>query len=195
MGLIHSTTLRWALNDRLTFNSNLRLFTAARDYWALGRASNFFRAGFLALCYCASLVLTESPDSNVGQTHIDEMGFNNSGWQMEGTKNVFVSSSAILALGIGLLGEAAISTWQIASVPVPTWSTSPIENAWAAVATGRRSRVQGRCFMCDHQTALESQPQQPRARHRSAWSASKEVRRVLAYPWTLVTLSLPFWGP
>ena len=76
MGLIHSTILRWALNDRLTFNSNLRLFIAAQDYWALCRASNFFRAGFLALCYCASsLVLTESPDSNVGQTLIDEMGF------------------------------------------------------------------------------------------------------------------------
>ena len=105
-----------------------------------------------------------------------------------------MSPSAILALGIGLLGEAAISTWQIASVPVPTRSTSPIENAWAAVGTGRKSRVEGRCFMSVHQTALESQPQQPRTRQRPAWSASKEVRRVLAYAWTLVILSFAFFG-
>ena len=29
MGLIHATTLRWALGDRLAFSSNLRLFTSA----------------------------------------------------------------------------------------------------------------------------------------------------------------------
>ena len=48
-GLVHSTTLRWALGNRLTFNSNLRLFTRVEGSFAFGRFSNFLNAGFLVL--------------------------------------------------------------------------------------------------------------------------------------------------
>ncbi|KAJ5115472.1 hypothetical protein NUU61_001231 [Penicillium alfredii] len=63
MGMIHSTTLRWALGDELTFNSNLRLFTfAGQRHISLGKVSNLLHTIFILLYYAASsLVFAQLP--------------------------------------------------------------------------------------------------------------------------------------
>lgn len=112
----------------------------------------------------------------------------------EDRENVFFTPGATTALGVGLLGLAAIATWQIRSVSVLTWSTSPIENTWASVSSGHRFRGEGRCLMSVHDAAQESRSEQPQTYQRHAWAASSEVRRILVYLWALVLLSLAFFG-
>lgn len=192
LGLVHSTTLRWAIKDRLTFNANLRLFTVAQDSWAFGRTSNVFGAGFLALCYCASsLILAETPRDYEDSVGGYSIGYTGGNFDPE---TISYSPSAILALGIGLMGAAAITTWQFAKSSVPTWSTSPIENAWASVATGQRLRSEGRCLMSVHEAAFEGHPNHPQIQQKSAWSSNKEVRRVMIYLWILPALSFAVFG-
>ena len=189
IGLVHSTTLRWALKDRLTFNANLRLFIVAPDSWAFDRISNFFGAGFLAVCYCASsLKFADTARYNYIPTMTEKVIIDDESDVNVGS--VYLSPSAILALGIGLMGAAAISTWQYASISVPTWSTSPIENARAFVSTGQRSKSEGCCLMASHKTRSEGHSALPRIEQRSAWSTCREIRRVLVYLWILAALSL-----
>lgn len=200
LGLIHSTTLRWALGERLSFNSNLRLFTVAKGYWgAFGCVSNFFNAGFLALVYCApSVLFAEVPAPWICDVIQDKMedathDYVGSGCVEPG--KTFFSPSALLVLGIGLAGKSAISSWQLGcGVRVPTWSTSPVDTVWACVADGSRTRVSGRCMMNVHESTMASQAKQPSRRQRPAWSANGEIRRVLVYLWALVALLFVFFG-
>lgn len=196
MGLIHSTALRWALKERLIFNSNLRLFTTVREYWAFGRISNFFSFGFLALCYCAnSLVFASSPSNSVCEAIMSQgVGAHNRCSDDKKEFSAVVNPSAILALGIGLVGKAAITTWQMIVMKVPTWSTTPIETSWACTAGGQRTRVSDRCLMSVSARHEETRPQQPQKHQSPAWFASKDVRRVIAYLWTLFAFELLFFG-
>lgn len=187
-GFIHATTLRWALGDELTFNSNLRLFSRVRGSWAFGGLSNFFNAAFLILCYAAtSLIFTTVPPSDV----CDALPLNGYDCTTQNNHKVaYVSPDAIMALGVGLAGTAALTTWQFFTSKVETWSSSPIDTAWASVATGRRSRVDGRCMMSVHEAKLPAIPTVPKPRQQPAWTAQPEVRRILRYLWVLCLLVL-----
>lgn len=187
-GFIHATTLRWAFGDELTFNSNLRLFSRVRGSWAFGGISNFLNAALLILSYAAtSLIFATLPPSDV----CDALPLNGYDCTPKSNSNVsYVSPGAIMALGVGLTGTAALTTWQFFAIRVETWSSSPIQTAWAFVATGRRSRVLGRCMISVHDAKLPAAPTLPQQRQRSAWSAHPEVRRILCYLWILTILVL-----
>ena len=187
-GFIHATTLRWALGDELTFNSNLRLFSRVRGSWAFGGISNFLNAAFLILCYAAtSLIFATLPPSDV----CDALPLNGYDCTPKNNFNVsYVSPGAIMALGVGLTGTAALTTWQFFASRVETWSSSPIQTAWDFVASGRRSRAAGRCMISVHDAKLPAAPTLPQQRQRSAWSAHLEVRRILRFLWVLTVLVL-----
>lgn len=48
----------------------------------------------------------------------------------------FFSPGALIALGIGLVGNAAITIWQLRLITIPTLSSSPIDVAWASLSMG-----------------------------------------------------------
>ena len=185
-GFIHATTLRWALGDELIFNSNLRLFSRVRGSWAFGGLSNFLNAGFLILSYAAtSLIFASFPASDI----CDAMPLNGYDCKPENNINTsYVSPGAIMALGCGLTGISALTTWQFFSSKVETWFSSPIETAWASVLARQRVRRGYRCMMSVHESTHPPMPLVPKPRQDPAWSAHAEVRRILIYLWILAAL-------
>jgi len=90
--------------------------------------SNFLNAGFLALSYCAtSLIFAGLPPAE-GCSYAGLVGVTCKPYI------VYFSPGALIALGIGLAGNAAIAIWQYRTVNILTWSSSPIDIAWASVA-------------------------------------------------------------
>jgi len=189
MGLIHATTLRWALGRRLTFNSNLRLFASARGSLALGPVANAIHAGLLVLTYTSTSLLfpiSPSPDfceiNPVGSDIADCDGL------------VYLSPPAMGCLAAALFGQAVLATWQMISVKVPTWSASPLDTAWASVERGILVRNPGRCMSSVHDSSVPTTDRGFLAKKKqgSAWSAHKQVRRIVYYV-VLVTVGCIVW--
>ncbi|KUJ13037.1 uncharacterized protein LY89DRAFT_699562 [Mollisia scopiformis] len=191
-GLIHETSLRWALQDKLVFNSNLRLFTFVRQYFCFGAISNILHAVFIVVSYAAaSLMFAISPSQNFCNHFSHTLGneiYNGCG------DFVALATPAVCALGIGLLGQAGLATWQMLSVRIPTWSANPLDTAWASVEGGTRARVPGRCMMSVHEAGLDTGPKYPKARQLSIWKAHKEARRIMYFVWTLTVFSFVWFG-
>ncbi|KAJ5261806.1 hypothetical protein N7505_008673 [Penicillium chrysogenum] len=187
MGLIHSTTLRWTLCDRLAFNSNLRIFTASDKHACLGKVSNFLHAVFLIMTYAgASLMIATSPTesfcnnvSGVGQDKEQGCG-----------DMVVLSTPSLSCLGVGFLGQAALTTWQFFDISVPTWSTNPLDTAWASISTGSRTRVAGRCMMSVHDAEIPTAPRQTQPQQQSIWKSHSEARWVMSYNWLVTWILL-----
>jgi len=187
-GFIHATTLRWGLGEKLTFTSNLRLFSRGQGRSALGRISNFLNAGFLILSYSASsLILVGLPPVQVCIQH---------GLSVKSCSDhaVYFCPGALIGLGVGLAGNAALTMWQLSTITIPTWSSSPIDIAWASYSIGQRRRVEKRCMISVHESMSNDAPRRPKTLQQSAWSAHREVRRVLIYLWALVIAVLIWFG-
>jgi len=187
-GFIHATTLRWALGEKLIFTSNLRLFSRGQGHFAFGRISNFLNAGFLILSYSAtSLVLVGLPPDEVcNQPQLNVKSC--------GDDAVYFCPGALIGLGIGLAGNAALTIWQLSTITVPTWSSSPIDIVWASSSIGQKRRAEKRCMLSVHESMSNSAPRKPKALQQSAWSAHREVRRVLIYLWAIVIAVLIWFG-
>ncbi|KAL6719515.1 hypothetical protein ACLMJK_003756 [Lecanora helva] len=116
LGIIHTTSLRWSLwrEGRLSFNTNLRLFTRSRSFAPNAWYSNFVCVVLSALSYAAAGQLI-SVDS---QSTAD---------------NLTISIPALASLFIGLSGQAAIATWALSGMKrqIPTWSSGSINNSLA----------------------------------------------------------------
>jgi hypothetical protein len=175
-GLIHATTLRWALGRRLTFNSNLRLFASARGSFALGPVANTLHAGLLVLTYTStSLLFPISPSPEFCK-------INPVGTEIASCDGlVYLSPPAMGCLAAALFGQAVLATWQIISIKVPTWSASPLDTAWASVERGMLTRTPGRCMASVHDSSAPPTDQGFLAKEKqgSAWSAHKQVRRIV----------------
>lgn len=178
-GLIHSTTLRWALKDRLSFNSNLRLFTSVKSCLCLSPISNAFHTLCIVVSYAAASALVFALQPS--QEFCDSAANLGSEIQQGCGGHAVISTPAICCLGIAMLGLASLATWQISTVAVPTWSTNPLDTAWASISEGSRAHVSGRCMMSVHDSKLPSSPQQPKLKHRTIWSAHRETRRIMYY--------------
>lgn len=190
LGHIHATTLRWALAERLEFNANLRLFTSSRSHAALSWPANVLFAGLLILCYTStSLLFANQPSQRFCDLH---PGLGSSAEQGCG-ENVHISKPALGTLGAGLLGQAALATWQYFTVGVPTWSSNPLDTAWAKVVNGSRSLVPGRCMMSVHDANLPGEPQLAGSRQQSIWAAHTEARWIMRYVWLVLGLSILFF--
>lgn len=113
LGIIHTTTLRWSLwrEGRLSFNTNLRLFTRARSFAPNAWFSNFACVVLSALSYAAAGQL-------IDQNSVD---------------TIVVSIPALASLFIGLSGQAAIATWALSAMKrqIPTWSSDSLNNSLA----------------------------------------------------------------
>lgn len=181
-GFIHATALRWALGMNLHFNSTLRLFTTVRNRWAFSTVSNFFNTAWLILAYATpSLILSNSPPSAV----CDAMPSDEYYCGSQSAQIVYLRSGIVIALGVALTGNAALTTWQLYASNIVTWSSSPLETARASVATGLRSRREGRCMMGVDEMNLPSAPNLPKSQQVSAWSAFPAIRHEIRCLWLL----------
>jgi hypothetical protein len=134
---IHSTTLRWALwhEGRLTFNSNLRLFTSAKSHAPNRWYVNAVSALSLVVAYSAISLLTYDVYIK-GVTDADANFITD---EVSGERYALdFNSSAIFGLGASLLVQACISTWCLCCKPalVETWSSNPLYNARACISAG-----------------------------------------------------------
>lgn len=181
LGLIHATSLKWALfhEGRLDFNANLRLFTATRRSWANSRTINVLYLFALALCYAASSsFLTVFP----------VRGFDSYG----GHSATAISKGASLCLGTSLLLICLICFWSIMTTRFLTWNSNPLTVLAAAQKSGRFVRRLRRCMLSVHQNAMDSEPAKPMRIQRSAYTAHHQVFRVL-WALNITTIGLIVW--
>lgn len=190
-GLIHSTCLRWALGRKLNFNSNLRLFTRVPEQLGFGPFSNMLNALFLILSYTSTAaIFSTTPNrefcsqmwGSIAAEVYDCPNLDSSA----SSEPLFISLLACGILGIGLIGQAIMATLQIRRIRVPTWSSSPLDNAWASLSI--RDRNPGRCLMSVHDLHKSTVPILPRDSQRSAWTAHPEVRRIFTFVWILIVI-------
>jgi hypothetical protein len=134
LGYIHGTSLRWALwrENRLEFNSNLRLFTGSKTSAPNSAIVNAVSAGFLVLTYTGS-----------SQAFLYFEGGYSAGSPVY---FMTVNSMALAALGIGLFGQACIATWALCSAEIPTWSSNPLNTTLACLHWGLTRHLQ-RCML------------------------------------------------
>jgi hypothetical protein len=106
-----------------------------------------------------------------------------------------ISGVALLALGVGLGGQAIGSTWSGFTITSPTWSSNPFEtlNASMKASDNKISRKPGRCMMSVHQYKKETAAQLPKLKQACAARAHNQVKIVLAVLWALVPLGA-IWG-
>jgi uncharacterized membrane protein YqjE len=115
LGYIHGTSLRWALyhEDRLCYNSNLRLFTSARHSVPNSWYINLLWAILLTLAYsCATQTLLSATSDNT-------VGFN---------------SLAIVLLGCCLFGLSLLATWCLLPSyrrQIISWNSDPLNTTLA----------------------------------------------------------------
>ena len=181
-GHIHNISLRWSLQreSRLNFNSNLRLFTSAPT----SRPNAWYSNLLLLLCMVASYASTSVIfiGSPAGDSAVE---------QGAGT---FVCGYALLALSIGLIGQAFIATCCLRAPPViPTWSPDPIDTAAACISRGAVRHQGGRCMQSVHDIQSLTEPVTPRLRQRNAFRARSDVRTVVHLLWG-TSLLVALWG-
>jgi hypothetical protein len=187
-GLVHSTSLRFTLlaEQKLIFNSNLRLFTSCHTnsrvhWWPV----NLLWAWSLLTCYaCGSMVLLQT-------VYMFCYGDNDEICQHED----IVSGYALIFLGFGLLGQASIATWALKVTKIPTWSTNPILIANVYRSEGYLARVSNRTMLSVHDAddiEVYETPSLPKPRQGSLFKAHALVRKVIISVW-IVTLLAFLW--
>lgn len=177
LGYIHSASTRWALwrEGRLLYNSNARLLVSTRRYSSSRWSTNLVSAFLLMICYASS-----------GQLFLSSTSAEKKGFVLNGI--------AISALGIGILGQAMISTlclWGSRKL-IPTWSSNPLNTALTCLHHGMRS-VDGRCMLSVHQTDWASMPEKPLPTQASARRAMPSIRHITRFLWAFVALVI-VWG-
>lgn len=192
LGYVHTNSLRWALQreGRLTFNSNLRLFTSART----SKANAWYSNACMLLC----IVMTYASTSLifVGDTLIGQMrnhyGTDREGYSLlPGNHTTFVSGYAVITLAVGILGQCVVATAALrSSVSSPTWSSNPIDTAAACADAGAISVVPGRCLRSVHDRGHDASPVAPRSQQEPVYRAHNEVRVVFFSVWGAVALCL-----
>jgi hypothetical protein len=181
-GYIHTVSLPWALQkeSKLTFNSNLRLFTRARHSTANSWYTNLLMIVLMIMSYASNALI-----------FIDDSSSDN----LPAGTNTFVCGYAAITLGIAILGQAAVATMSLlSSVNVPTWSSDPLETAAACMSFGNLRHAHDRCLRGVHERQEPSTPVVPRRRQKSAYSAHKEVRIIIWCMWIPVILAAIWSG-
>lgn len=131
LGLVHTTSQRWALwrEDRLNFNTNLLLMTQAPsskpNHWAI----NLCAILVTALAYTAA-----------GQISIVNLQFTVA--SRLDLLNLSFSVPALAVMTFGLFSQTAIATWYFSAMRhhVPTWSANPLNNSLDCAHQGIKSR-------------------------------------------------------
>lgn len=158
LSYIHTTSLRWALwrEKRLVFNSNLCLFSSARHCAANHWATNAVSAFCLVVSY-----------TGTSQLFI----------------NGAINSLALIALGIGLFGQAFIASWCLVSGAeyIYTWSSNPLNTTLDALHRGL-ARQPGRCMRAGGlgQDGVQGEPTLPSLCQPAAKAVNPDVKYITA---------------
>jgi hypothetical protein len=184
LGYIHGTSLRWALfhEHRLQFNTNLRLFTSARNQPQNGWLANTISTIALVLCYGASsqlFVYGVTYPPNFGEPGI------------YGNWGTYINGVALLTLALALIVKATIATWILISVSenIITWSSNPLNSTLAVIHHGLEPRAK-RCMISVHQRGLDTTPITPLRKQRSAKDANHSILIIVSFAWLLPALAL-----
>ncbi|KAL9620129.1 MAG: hypothetical protein Q9160_005335 [Pyrenula sp. 1 TL-2023] len=181
LAFVHATSLRWALyrENRLHFNTNLRLLTNAKSSGPNKWYINVISTACLILCYVATSQIFMTAD-DFSPSDISDA--------------VLINPIALPILGICLLCYVVIATWAMKwnHRHVPTWSSSPITNALAT--RHKHLTCHGnRCLMPVHSALLSSRPTFPSQKQPSLISAIPNLSYLTIFIWTLTFLSVAWW--
>jgi hypothetical protein len=178
LAYVHSISLRWALlrENRLVFNTNIRLLTSSRLSRPNSWYMNAISATLLVLCYAAtSLLVMPLVDS------------------FEGTySRTYVNLIALLSLGFALFGQTLLAIWCYYNNlrNIPSWSSNPLNTTVNMLKHQLVQHREGRCI-CSIQIpdSSEERPKLPRTRQPSQWQISTSARKATILTWILVGLS------
>lgn len=180
VGYIHGLSLRWALHaeGRLDFNTNMRLGTGVKT------ATSLLNTWYSNVLMTLGLVVSYSsvPLIFLGSDPSTDLGI------------AFVSGLAIILCTSALLFQASVATFCLLSpIAIPTWSSDPIDNAVACLASDIRPKLQripNRCMRSVHDQGQDSCPVLPRRRQGSAYRAHRRIGFVIRWLWAAVLESL-----
>ena len=180
IGYIHSTSLRWTLEQdgKLDFNSNLRLFSASSGFGPNAWYSNLIMTCAIVASYGASS-LTLLPISS-------------------GACNAFVVlGKSFVILGFALASQASLATWTFTyQHQWPTWSSNVLDVAAACIhggVAGGLAHRPGRAMQAINLAEEPSQPAAPCLRQTSAFHSSQQVRYITYLLWAAVALCCVWW--
>jgi hypothetical protein len=104
-----------------------------------------------------------------------------------------LNGTALVALGIGLAGQAVVATWCLLASrrhPIPTWSTNPLTTTLAAIHHGRLAYDPGRCMLSVHEMHHRlHQPVHPVERQQSMYRVQPMVPTIIAILWAIAALA------
>ncbi|RDA87164.1 hypothetical protein CP532_4292 [Ophiocordyceps camponoti-leonardi (nom. inval.)] len=190
---VHSVSLRWALyrEGRLEYNTNIRLFTSAKQRGPNKWYSNLAAVIFLVLSYGASSVLfLEDQVDDYKDASPAELASGSTARQAARTN--YISGPSLIVLGLALAGQTAISAWCLLSDPkaIPSWSSNPLNNALAAIHHGSIQHRPGRCMLSVHQRKQPSgQDVFPTEKQGNILQTQRIVQYILVLLWALAALA------
>jgi hypothetical protein len=185
LAYVHSISLRWALlkENRLVYNTNIRLFTSSRISRPNSKYTNAISAALLIICYgSTSTLVIPSIDS---EDPADESH-----------NETYLNLIALLTLGLALLGQTLLAIWCYWDnlLDIPSWSSNPLNTT---VTMLNQQMVKHREDRCMHPVQVphtsEGGPELPQARQPSQWQASRSARYALTFTWILVGLAFIWW--
>ncbi|GFF52872.1 hypothetical protein IFM51744_07957 [Aspergillus udagawae] len=181
MMFVHSVSLRWALyrEERLEFNTNIRLFTSSKRFGPNKWYINVVALTCLMLSYASSSVLLLSDQAVALSENDDQFP-------------LLINATALVALGLGLAGQAVIAVWCLVSSYklIPTWSSNPLNTASAVMQNGDLAHHPGRCMLSVYQRQMPSQETYPMDRQGNIFQLQGMVRYILALLWSLALLAI-----
>jgi hypothetical protein len=188
LGYIHATSLRWALQreGRLHFNSNNRLMTSARR----SAPNRWFTNASWAFCLIITYAAISQLFIIIGYQHPVDIGV----LGLTVPYATGLNTIALAALGVGILGQAIISTWCLltTSESIPTWSSNPLTITLASRHLGLEHRS-GRCMFSVHFSSQDARPSCPSRRQMSAYKADPSIKAILYFVWLTLPLAVA-WG-
>ena len=183
-GLIHASSLRFTLLEagKLTFNSNLRLFTScytpSRLHW--WPVNIIWGWSLISTYACGSMILLQSVYDNDDGSDI-------------------VSGYALIFMGFGLLGQSIIATLALRANKSNffTWYTNPIYIANICLQRGYLKRLPNRTILSVHDASkiqLHNTPTRPSPHQRSLLHAHPQIRRVIIASWLVALTAFLFFA-
>ncbi|KAG1726700.1 uncharacterized protein EDB91DRAFT_1263533 [Suillus paluster] len=169
IGFMHNISLRSALasDSRLTFNSNLRLMTAARGWCnPNGALFNGIMAVLLTISYSSAPLAVYY---------------------------FWIAGFPLLILGLTLFLQVAITLAGMRAVKILTWSSSPFDVTAALIHHTQLTPASFRCMCGVSDIDTTGGPMKPLEAQPSAWHAHPSIRKVILFIWVLV-VACAGWG-
>ncbi|KAJ5714722.1 uncharacterized protein N7483_011903 [Penicillium malachiteum] len=163
---VHSISLRWSLlqENRLVFNTNIRLLTSSKRSFPNSWYINCVSALFLIICYGATSMLFIEAS---------------------------VNAIALLALGTSLLGQSLLGLWSYWDNlrDIPSWGSNPLNTTLTMMVKRSVQRTAGRCMASIPIGGTSgARAMLPRTEQPSQWQISNSAKRAMIFIWALAGL-------